>query len=94
MDFVVARGQKFQESFNFKAENGKPVAAPQAEVVLIMRRGDFAKRYEVGSGMNRARTSIAWTMTEEETKALPYNIMYYTLYIGDAEFLRGILKIQ
>lgn len=94
MNFTLTKGEDFSESFDFKAANGKPVALPSGKFAVILERGTFVQKYEVGSGLSRLRNSLTWKISDEESNNFQFNTMYYTLYLNDTEVTRGILNVR
>lgn len=94
MDFLLVRGSDFQERFDFKNESGRSIVLPAGEYKIIVQRGDFAREYTVGQGLSRTRTAITWRITAQQTQDFDYRTLYYTLYVGDRELVRGVLKVQ
>lgn len=88
--FTAVRGTSFTESFDFKNDKGKPVAAPAGDFRVVLERGALVREY----GVKRLRTGVVWTMTSEETNELEYSTMYFALYFNGQEIARGVLRVQ
>lgn len=94
MDFLLTKGRDFEERFDFKNEQGKPLSAPAGEYRLVLQRGTFARVYKPGSGLYRGQTYVIWKIKASETEDFEYRTLYYTLYLNDQELVRGVIKVQ
>lgn len=95
MDFIAVRGRGFQENFDFKNSQGKPIAVPPGTFKVVLERGTYAREYTTANhGLAKLRNQIIWNIPAGETKDFAYNTLYYTLYLDDQEVTRGLLKVQ
>ena len=94
MDFLARRGQNFQERFDFKSADNKPIAIPAGELKIFLTHGTYAKEYSLGNGLNKQRATVFWTIPAAEVDSFAYNTMYYTLVLNDLELARGVLRVQ
>lgn len=95
MNFLLVRGKDFQEHFDFKNAQGKPIALPAGVFKVVLERGGFAREYTIlNRGLSRTMNRITWRIPSSESLGFEFNTMYYTLYLDDRELARGVLKIQ
>ena len=90
MIFTASKGQPFREEFTFKNEKGKPVAIPRGDYRLVLERGDYVRE----GNLKIAPNAIYWNMTAEETQALAYSTLYFTLAFNGQEIARGVLRVN
>lgn len=91
MILTASRGKPFKEPFSFKNEKGQPVAIPPGEFVLVLEHGEFLTEYR---NLAKTRSTVTWNLTANETEALPYDSLYYTLNLNGEPVDRGILRVQ
>lgn len=94
MDFILTRGKDFVEHFDFKNEKGRSVPLPRGLIRLVLERGTFAREYRVNEGLTRGRSQIVWRIDGKDSANFEFSTLYYTLYLNDAELVRGVLKVQ
>lgn len=88
--FNASRGQAFREEFTFKNAAGKPLNVPSGNYVLTLERGNIVREFQP----RLARNAIQWLMTADETQALEYSTMYFTLTYNGQEIARGVLRVN
>lgn len=91
MIFTASRGQAFAEEFSFKNDKGQPLTVPYGEYVLTLERGGFVKEFR---NLRVQRHAIHWIMTAQETQALEYTTLYFTLSFNGTQIARGTLRVQ
>lgn len=94
MNFLLVRGNDFEEHFDFKNAQGKPIAMPTGQFRIILERGGFAREYTVGNGLSRLMNRVSWRIPAAQSQDFEFSTMYYTLYLNDQELARGVLRIQ
>lgn len=94
MDFLLTKGEAFEERFDFKNDKQKAIALPAGEYRIVLQRGTWVREYRVNSGLSRTRTSITWKIPASATQDFEYRTLYYTLYLNDSELVRGVIKVQ
>lgn len=95
MNFLLVKGKDFEEFFEFKNTQGKPIAMPSGVFKLILERGSFAREYTVlNNGLSRMMNKITWRIPAAQSQDFDFSAMYYTLYLDDRELARGVLRVQ
>lgn len=91
MTFTAFRGEPFREEFTFKNAAGKVIPAPMGDYRVVLERGEFVKVFR---NLRITRNTIFWTMTADETDALQFSTMYFTLTHEGNEVARGVLRVN
>lgn len=91
MILVASRGEAFEEPFSFKNDTGQAVAAPSGTWTLTLTRGDFVKDFAKLPVLNH---SVIWRMTADETTALRYNNLSFSLALNGQVVVQGVLRVK
>lgn len=95
MNFVLVRGKDFLEHFDFKNDQGSPIALPAGVFRVVLERGGFAREYTVANGgLTQHSTRVEWRIPASDSSSFDFNTMYYTLYLDSQELARGVVKVQ
>lgn len=91
MILTASRGSNFKEEFTFKNDMGEKINLPVGDYRLTLERGGTVHIYD---NLKRGRNSITWNMAADETKALEYETMYFSLTLDGAQLARGVLRVS
>lgn len=94
MDFLLTRGENFEERFDFKNEKQRAIVLPSGEYRIVLQRGTWVREYKVGAGLSKTRTALVWKIAASDTSDFEYRTLYYTLYKDDEDLVRGVIKVQ
>lgn len=95
-NFVVTKGEPFQETFNFKDEKGNPVNVRGRRFVFIVSRHGFSRAFTQGYGLIHRGNAIDVRLNSDQTKDFDSNTLLYKLCEEDTRevIAEGILRVQ